>query len=436
MHPINLPHNIPRQRFALGKKVQTLFQLLHARMSHQCRGNQTALSGPSQGKFGERHSRPLGNFGIFLNGILCRGRAISVEGVAPSKLVHAPARMAQLFHNVGAFGQVQCGGLIHVFSREHSSREGVVGHEADVFVVRRGGLGDSIFFRFAIDERKVPLEIAGWCDAQGFGGAGASRESVGVIVAQSPTTDLTLVNQLLHGETEILKGCRAAHAPPIGRFVRFDIVRQGLSPVGLGRIPRRPMKLIHINIIHSQSLQTSITILLNIFRIDIPTPRDFGGNHHFGTTLALVKITALHPFANGLFRISLKGSFVIGGDGILFGRVDEVDTRFEDGLVHELKDLILVGGVEIGRYPALRPQSQLANNNITSAQPPLSHPIDALDDLVRRSFVGVDILASSFGSIGHLIKSRETIRTAIVVIAKESREEPPGHHIDGLATSW
>ena len=94
------------------------------------------------------------------------------------------------------------------------------------------------------------------------------------------------------------------------------------------------MQLVDINVIGSQSLQTSLAVLLNVAWVDIPSSRDFGGNHYilsFDQPLTLLK-----PFADAFLRRSLRTSTATR-DWVLFSRVQQIHARLEDGFVHKVE---------------------------------------------------------------------------------------------------
>mmetsp|Transcript_41552 Transcript_41552/g.87175 ORF Transcript_41552/g.87175 Transcript_41552/m.87175 type:complete len:444 (-) Transcript_41552:156-1487(-) len=405
-------------------------------MSHERRRHQRSLTTPSQRKLRQRHPRPLRNHRILPDRLLRRLRSIPVQRPRPPELVHPPPRILHRRDHLLPLLVVQRRRSIHVLSREHPPRQGVVRHEPHVLVVRRRRLGHAVLLALAIDQREVSLEGAGRGHAQGLGRAGASRESVGVVVAESPSSNLAVVDQVLHGEAKVLEGGGSAEAPPVRRLVRLEIVRERLSPVGLGRVPCRPVELVHVDVIRAQPLQTAVAVLSNVLGGDIPAPRDFGGDDHLITGFALVEVAALHPLSDGEFGVSLGRALAVAGDGILLGRVDEIDAGFEDGLVHEVEDLIFVWGVVIGGYPTLRSQSQFAHDDIRSAQSTLSHPIDAFHHLVRRSLVGI-LLHLGIRIVRGVRSIIIPTTTPIAFIGiEQSGEETACHHAHGSTTTW
>lgn len=177
--------------------------------------------------------------------------------------------MVEGLHGPISLRVIQGGRNGHVLARQHSTGQGIVRHETNIFIVRRTCLRDSIFFTLSINQRKVALNGTGWCDTQCLGRPSTRGQAVGIVIAQSPTTNLSVLNQSLHGKDQVFKGRGSTHAPPICATLIVNIVHERLAPIRLRRVSLWPMQLIDIDVIRLQSFQASFAIRLYVFGIDV-----------------------------------------------------------------------------------------------------------------------------------------------------------------------
>eukprot|EP00982_Pelagococcus_subviridis_P007424 30612-Pelagococcus_subviridis.AAC.25 len=402
VHAVDRPVHIRRQRSDIFPEIlERLVELFEARVPDERRRDERAVAAPPERELRERHP------GLFRDLRVLARRRLRGAGSIP-----------ELLRELRVSRVVDCGGDVEVFPGQNAPSEGVIRHEPDVLVRRRRRLGHSVLFRPSVDDAKVALKHARRILPDRARRVHARGEPVRVIVAHPPPAKLPLVDELPRRLRDLLE---ARVVPIPRRRLRLLMILQRLPPVALRRVPRRPVQRVHVHVVRPEAPQRPLEVFLDVLLRDVAAAGDLRRDDE----LLSARPVLLHPAPYDPLRVALRPR-AVRRDRVLLRGVEEVHAALQHRAVHERVTQLLVRGVEVRASPSLRPERELADEDVRVPQALPSHAVDDLRDLVRRTDV-----RRALGEPARVRARRRALRGVRRLITAEREERAESGGDDG-----